>query len=283
MKIITLFAWILVLVLGSAAKADDAPREAYSLGVFPYLSVARLEPIYVPFALEMGKTLERPVGFLTSTEFKKFFKKLSQQRFDFALIQPFWYPPAADRFSYLPLVRFEEPFTSMIVVLEESPIKTVGDLRGKSVATPPSFVPVVHMARRALKDKGLLTGVDLDFKAYKTIDSCFQQVLIGNASACVAPNFAIKTIEEKLHVKLRTVLESPSIPNLSLVVHSRVSPEHREKVKNLLLSWGSGENRVNDNLLKEINTRRFVPAIDAEYDVVRSYLREIEAAGNNTE
>ena len=279
-RIITLFAYFLILATGSAARAADVPREAYTFGVFPYLSAARLEPIYVPVTLEISKALKRPVEFRTSTQFKRFFKKLSQQRFDFALIQPFWYPPSADRFNYLPLVRFEEPLTSLIMVLEDSPIKSAGDLRGKTVATPPSFVPVVHMARRALKDTGLVTGVDLQFKAYKSVDSCFQQVLIGNASACVAPNFAQKTIEEKLQVKLRTVVESPSIPNLSLVAHSRIPAEHREKVKNLLLSWGNGATNAADALLKQINTRRFVPAIDAEFDAVRTYLREIESAGN---
>lgn len=280
MKIVTLFAWILILTIGPAVKATETRQEAYTLGVFPYLSAARLEPIYAPVALEMSKTLERPVEFRTSTEFKRFFKKLSQQRFDFALIQPFWYPPAADQFNYLPLVRFREPLTSMIAVLEESPVQSIDDLRGKTVATPPSFVPVVHMARRALKDRNLETGVDLQFKAYKTVDSCFQQVLIGHASACVAPNFALRKIEEKLQVKLRTVLESPSIPNLSLVAHSRIPATQREKVKSLLLSWDSGATNASSSLLKEINTRQFVPAIDAEYDVVRSYLREIEATGN---
>lgn len=280
MKIITLIACFLILAFGSAAKSADAPPEAYTFGVFPYLSAARLEPIYAPVALEMSKTLERPVGFRTSTEFKRFFKKLSQQRYDFALIQPFWYPPAADRFNYIPLARFEEPLTSVIIVPEDSPIKSLNDLRGKTIATPPAFVPVVHMARRALMDRGLKTGIDLYFKAYKSVDSCFQQVLIGDASACVAPNFAKKTIEKKLQVKLRTVVESPSIPNLSFVVHSRVPVAHREMVKNLLLSWDKGASGADDNPLKAINTRRFVPAIDAEYDSVRSYLREIESTAN---
>ena len=280
MKIITPLMCALILVIGAAAKAANTPREAYTFGVFPYLSAARLEPIYLPVAVEMSKTLERPVGFRTSTEFKKFFKKLSQQQYDFALIQPFWYPPAADRFNYLPLARFEEPLTSIIIVPEDSPVKSVTDLRGKTIATPPAFVPVVHMARRTLKDRGLETEVDLYFKAYKSVDSCFQQVLIGNASACVAPNFAQRTIEKKLQVKLRTVVESPSIPNLSLVAHTRIPADHREKIKNLLLSWEKGETVEDDNPLKEINTRRFVPANDAEYDSVRSYLREIESSGN---
>lgn len=279
MKFATPLVCILILLTASAARAADAPREAYTFGVFPYLSVTRLEPIYVPVARAMSQALERPVGFRTSTEFRRFFEKLSQQRFDFALIQPFWYPPAADRFNYLPLARFEEPLTSMIMVLHDSPVKSVDDLRGKNIATPPAFVPVVHMARRALQQQGLEEGVDLYFKPYKSVDSCFQQVLIGDASACVAPSFALKTIEQKMQVKLRTVLESPSIPNLSLVAHSRVPAAQREKIRNLVLSWGNSEDSADDTLLQNLNTRRFVPAVDAEYDPVRSYLREIDSDG----
>ena len=131
MKIGLPLLWVMILITTAHAQATGAPEDAYTFGVFPYLSAARLEPIYVPVALEMSKVLERPVRFRTSSEFRRFFEILSQQQFDFALIQPFWYPPAADRFEYLPLVRFEEPFTSVIMVPEDSPIKSVADLRGK--------------------------------------------------------------------------------------------------------------------------------------------------------
>lgn len=84
----------------------------------------------------------------------------------------------------------KEPFVSLIMVLEQSPYKTVDDLRNTRVATPPAFVPVVYMAKQSLSEHNLLPGRDLELVHFKSVDSRFQQVMIGQASACVSPPFA---------------------------------------------------------------------------------------------
>ena len=247
--------------------------------MLPYLSAVRLEPIYVPLGIEMSKVVGGIVDFRTASNDRKFFSNLKQQGYDIALIQPFWYPPAVDRYGYLPLVRFSEPLSSLIYVLDESPIRTLEDLRGKTIATPPASVPIVHMAKRELKQRGMIPGKDLKLKAVKAIDSCFQKVVIGAASACIGPSFAKALIENKMNLRLRTVLETPAIPGFSLVVHNRVPASDRQKIKSLLLAWGDGSLEMPANTLQEMS-KSFVPSIDVEYDIVRSYIRELETPGN---
>jgi phosphonate transport system substrate-binding protein len=256
------------------ALAQEEKGEAYIFGVFPYLSAVRLESIYAPISAELAREIGHDIHFRTASQFTRFFARLKQQRYDIALIQPFWYPPAVDQFGYLPLVRMEEPFTSLIMVPDESPLRKVNDLKGKVIATPPAFVPVVYMAKRALREAGLIPGRDVQLKAFKSVDSCLQQVFIGAASACVAPPFAPAVIEEKMNVRLRVLLESPSIPNLSIVVHSRLPPDVRKRLKDVFLSWRNNEPGI--DLLKTMKTAGFVPAVDSEYDVVRTFLREIK-------
>lgn len=273
MKLI-LFVLLLISNLSVSLAVEIQPLPAaYKFGVFPYLSAVRLESIYAPVSTEMSRALGHPVHFRTASRFQRFFDKLKQQHYDIALIQPFWYPPAVDQFGYLPLVRMQEPFTSLIMVPLDSPLKNVNDLKGKIIATPPAFVPVVQMARRALKKIGLIPGKDVQLKAFKSVDSCFQQVLIGAADACITPPFAVAVIEEKMNLKLRTLLKTPSIPNLSIVVHSRVPAEQRERLKQILLSWQN--NNSGKELLNRMKTQGFVPALDKEYDVVRTFLRDI--------
>jgi len=254
--------------------AEKQARGEYKFGVFPYLSAVRMDRIYAPVSKELAKNLEHKVKFRTSSTFRIFLDKLKAEYYDFALIQPFWYPVAVDTHHYLPLIRMEEPFVSLIMVLDESQIHTVDDLRGKIIATPPAFVPVVHMARRALIKKGIVPGKDATFEAFKSVDSCFQQVLIGKASACVAPPFAPGVIEKSMNVKLRTILESPAIPNLSLVIHPRVPRQDRKRISKTIMSWSN--TKKGKKLLNNMQTKRFVPIIDKEYDVVRKFLREIK-------
>ena len=68
-------------------------------------------------------------------------------------------------------------------------------------------------------------------RAFKSVDSCFEQVLIGTADACVSPPFAPPVIEQKMKIRLRALLETPAIPNLTLVVHQRVPAELRDRLR----------------------------------------------------
>jgi len=266
----------LIISLGFVAQvlgAADIDTAEYKFGVFPYLSAVRMDDIYAPVSDELSKSLHHKVKFRTSSTFKKFLSKLKSEYYDIALIQPFWYPIAVDKKSYIPLLKMQEPFESLIMTLENSKIRSVNDLKGKIIATPPAFVPVVHMARRALIAKGLVPGKDVTFKAFKSVDSCFQQVLIGNASACVAPPFAPGVFEKAMNVKLRTIFKSPSIPNLALVVHPRVPEQQRLKIKKTIMSWS--QSAKGKKLLKSMQTKQYVPIIDKDYDVVRQFLKEI--------
>lgn len=270
---------LLVLLLSanltiSQAAENEPPATAYKFGIFPYLSATRLEDIYAPVSAELSRALGHKVNFRTASHFNRFFNNLQQQRYDIALIQPFWYPPAVEQFGYLPLVRMQEPFTSQIMVPDDSPIRNVNDLRGKIIATPPAFVPVVQMARRALKERGLIPDKDVQLKAFNSVDSCFQQVLIGAADACITPPFAVAVIEEKMNLRLRSLLKTTSIPNLSIVAHKRLPAEERERLKQIFLSWR--QSNTGKQLLNKMKTQGFVPAVDKEYDVVRTFLHEIK-------
>lgn len=266
----------LILALGLVAQAfgkGDSGADEYKFGVFPYLSAVYMDNIYAPVSEELSIQLNHKIKFRTSSTFKKFLGKLKAEYYDMALIQPFWYPIAVDKKGYIPLLKMEEPFVSLIMTLNDSPIRTVEDLRGKVIATPPAFVPVVHMARRALIKKGLVPGKDLTFKAFKSVDSCFQQVLIGKASACVAPPFAPAVFEKVMNVKLRTLLKSSGIPNLALVIHPRVPESDRLKIKKIIMSWDKNSQRK--IFLNNMQTEGFIPIIDKEYDVVREFLKEV--------
>jgi len=269
--------FILIIALGFESQAlgdDTSSNDEYKFGVFPYLSSVSMDNIYAPVSDELSKSLNHKIKFSTSSTFKKFLVKLKAEYYDLALIQPFWYPIAVDKKGYIPLLKMKEPFESLIMTLSDSKIRTVDDLRGKIIATPPAFVPVVHMARRALITKGLVPGKDVTFKAFKSVDSCFQQVLIGKASACVAPPFAPAVFEKTMNVKLRTILKSPGIPNLALVIHPRVPEQKRLKIKKIIMSWS--HNTRGKKLLNSMQTKQYVPIIDKDYNVVRQFLKEVK-------
>lgn len=250
---------------------DGAP---YKFGVFPYMAPLRLESIYAPIARAFSEHIGRPVQFRTASNFTQFFENLEAEKYDIAFIQPFWYVDAADRFGYLPLARLREPLSAVIFVLDDSPIRSVDDLRGKSVATPPPKGPATRMAIRALEDKGIVPGRDLALKSFKSVDSCYQQLVIGSVSACISGQLVRRQVEENLKVELRVLLKTPGIPSLSFVVHPRVRPKDRARLLETILSWGDSE--AGRALERGLGASRFIASEDVDYDVIRTMLTEAD-------
>ncbi len=74
-------------------------------------------------------------------------------------------------------------------------------------------------------------------------------------------------------VKLHTLMQSKGIPNQSLVVHPRVPAQVRNQILQTLLSWRYSEQ--GRKLLDTMNTKGFVELRDSEYDIIRSFVREM--------
>jgi ABC-type phosphate/phosphonate transport system substrate-binding protein len=132
----------------------------------------------------------------------------------------------------------------------------------------------VHLAKKALRDRGLVNGRNVTFKATRTVDACLQEALVGAAQACIAPPFAANAYQATTGVKMRVVLESAELPSPAFVVHRRVPVAERERLRAALLEWNNTPS--GQAVLKSINTRALVVAKDRDYDTVRSFVRTLD-------
>lgn len=246
----------------------------YTLAVVPYFSPSRLEEIYAPAAADLARALGQGVVFRTATSWDRFFVQLKAQTYDIALVHALFYVPAADEFGYLPLARMREPFTAVVVVPDASRIRTPDDLRDKVIATPPDFLPTVHLAKKALRDRGIVRGRNVTFRETRTVDACLQEALVGAAQACIAPPFAANAFQASTGVRMRVVLESAELPSPVFVVHKRVPAAERERLRAALLEWNHSAS--GQAVLKSINTSSLVAATDRDYDSVRAFVRTLD-------
>ncbi len=103
--------------------------------------------------MELSNALGRDVNFRSASDFKRFFQNLKRQKYDIALIQPFWYPPAVDEFGYLPVVRMREPLVSLIMLPEDSQIRSLEDKAGQLDEQGKAYLQRI---RNATEQMGLL-------------------------------------------------------------------------------------------------------------------------------
>lgn len=259
-----------MLVLGlsfSPAPASDG----YTLGVFPHLPARELERVFSPMAADLGKGLGVQVQFRSSSTYRKYMEQLDQQVWDIAFLQPFDYVRAHDKHGYIPLATRQQMLSAVIMVLPDSPIKSVQDLKGKKIALPPPPAAVSHLTRAALRKAGLDPDKDVTLSHHKSHVSCMQQVVLKEADACGTAAPAVRFFKAKTKKELRQVLESDKIPHTLFAVHPRVPEEQRRKLREIILGWGKDEQSM--KMLKNGRLKPFRTIEDKDYDIVRSFLK----------
>ncbi len=259
-----------------AAAQANAAEAPYELGVLPYLPLTRIHELYGPVAGDLGAKLGRQVRLSSKADYRSFREELRRQTYDIGFVQPFDYVDAHDRHGYLPLARRAERLEAVIVVREESPLRAIKDLAGKTLANPPMDAAVSFLTTMALRDAGIdpKTGVKRFYG--KNHYACLQSVVIGAADACGMAEGALRTIESEkpTTARFRILHQTASIPPALFVVHGRVAQKDRAILLRTILEWPNTEE--GRKIIERGQFAPFVVANDAEYNVVRRYLRTRE-------
>lgn len=264
---------LLLIVFTSSSRAAEtdgaAQKTGYKFGAFPMIAVGQVDKIFSPVAAEFAQILGQPVHFRTKPTFAEFSEELSRETYDFAVVHPFDYVLAHDRYHYLPLARFEDPLRASILVLSDSPLQNLRGLKGKILAFGPASAATSRMAKKALLDAGFDLKRDLKIQHTKSLDSCLQLVVVKAADACVSSPRAVHIFESTWGKYFRPLFETPSIANSLFVVHRRVPADKRNALLKTLISWPESSEVGREFI--QLNNMRLVPAKNADYDAVRRF------------
>jgi phosphonate transport system substrate-binding protein len=259
------------LLSGTATGADGSQsvsnKVAYRLGVFPYLAPRELEKMYAPIAADFADTIDHEVLFMTNSTYEKFMGNLDKQIYDIVFVQPFDYVAIADKYGYQPLATRNKPLPAILVVKPDSEFKSVDDLRGKTIALPPSVAAISYLIKDYLQKNGLNPDSDVTIEHHRSHASCMHNVILGKADACGTAPPALRFFKNKMNTSLRIVAKTKGIPNSIFAVHPRVPEETRNKLLQQVKTWPETEN--GKQLLKGVKVEAFVVAEDQDYNVVR--------------
>ena len=162
-------------------------------------------------------------------------------------------------------------FKLVIVVKENSPIKSVKDLKGKTFA---------FGDKRALLQRATVVGAGIklnEFKEYRFIghyDNIARAVMNNDFDAGILKD----TMAYKWQGKgLRVLHYSPALPPYNIVASKNVSKAMLKELKQLFLSLDKN-NPEHLKVIKAIDKKYdgFAATSDAEYDVVRKLVAPFE-------
>ena len=294
MKKYTFFILCAVLLSLSACKGDGSSpvagnEEPIRIGFMicdSYeLSKARFSPFTAYLSEKTGRKFEMVLA--NTFEFEDLIKK---KKIDFFHVNSIVAIILKERFKadFLGVdIRGRNGYkaTGTIIARKDSGIKTIEDMRGKTMIFGPALAPFGYMSQYSLLLKNGFDP-DTDFSRYiipsgaAKHDKVLYGVYFGKYDVGAAPRIDLDRMIDEHIFKLEDfniIAESETMPYCTIGARSEVDPALKEQVKDIALNLKKDETVLVDGEVLKVLDRMlldgFAPAVDSEYDIIRENLK----------
>jgi phosphonate transport system substrate-binding protein len=260
------------LFFAGASRAEDPP--VLRIGLLPDESAQTLIRLNKPLRAYLERQLQMPVEMIVGTDYAATGEALRFGRIDIAYLGPVSYVLGRERAAIEPFAKpmhaHGATFKALVITAADSPVKTLDDLKGQSVAfgdvasTSGHWIPryMLHLA-------GLGSGTDYRPQFLGSHDAVALAVSrkMAAAGGLSEPIFKTLVASGKIDAgAVRVIAESPPIPEYVWTFRVGLGDAFRRRVMEAFLHVEEAD------VLDVFKAQRFVPAQDADYDIVRDVL-----------
>lgn len=186
------------------------------------------------------------------------------------------FKPSAAAQGYAVILRPLAPeITAQIVTLEGAPIRTLGDLQGKTVgfANSQAFagytVPMDRLVRQ---------GIAVDAVFGGSQEGIMAQLVAGSVVAAGVNGAVMRDYAARENLRYRVLWQSAPFPDLAISVHPRVPRAAAEAVRNAFAGMSADEEgkrvlEASAKLIKQKPPYGFAPARQGDYHAYVDFYR----------
>jgi len=261
-------------------KPQSSGLSIYRFAVHALHNPTKLTQAYQPLVdyLNVGMkgthlTLE------ASRDYATFEAKYQARKPEFLLPNP-WQTLQAMKVGYHVIAMAGEPrdFKGIFVVRRDSNLLRPADLKGKPVSYPShTALAACIMPQYFLHSNGINVNKDIENRYVGSQESSIMNVymkLTAAGATWPTPWRAFQKEHPREAAEMKVLWETESLINNSVMVRDDVPAQVRDQVRTLLLALdGTDEGK---SILAGMETARFLPASDEDYDVVRRYISRFE-------
>lgn len=261
----------MVLLLTSLFASQN---EKITLGFMPYLSSKVLYEKYTPLAQYLSQKLNKDVEIVIARNYAQHLKNTGEDKIDISFLGGSPYVVVCDEYGKKPLlVRYEfnnkPTFNAVIFTAKDSKIKSLKDLKGKSIAfgssksTLSTQVPLFMLMENSINLEDLSS-----FKHLRNHENVIYGVKYGDFDAGAA---AGEIFTEKKHEGVKALEFSKELSTHVFVTRTNMDKKLHEDIKKALLELDDKK------ILQSIssNLTKFVKVKDSDYDYHRVILNKV--------
>ena len=231
-----------LLLLLFAVAAGPSPVRAeeetpLTIGIFPYLSTRTLLAVWQPLQRYLENRLGRRVVVVTAPDMRSFVERTLSGTYPLVVTAPHFARLAQREAGYRPLLRAEPDLVGVFLVAEDSPARSLADLRGKILATPDSLALITRLALETLRSQNLEPGRDLSLQEVPSHNAAVLAVKQGAVAAAVVSQTAFQQLPAEQRAGLRPLARTASAPHVMILARRDLPPREAERYANLIQTF----------------------------------------------
>lgn len=270
---------------GPASPPPPPPKlPVLSIGLLPEQNIFRQLERYEPLAAYVGRKAGVKLKLVPLPRYGNIIDSLRGQNLDGAFFGSFTYALAHSALGIEAIARPEQTnglstYHGLILVRRDGGIRGAADLRGKRFAfvdkatTAGYLLPLDYFARAGIRNVEAFLG-----EAYfaGTHEDVIHDVFDRKADAGAAKNTVYEKLvrdDPRLAQDLEILAQSPEVPENALGLRPGVDESLRRKIREALLAMD--RDPEGQKVLEQFGARRFIATVDADYEPVYRYAREV--------
>ena len=239
-RLIYTLALALTLLFGaSPAHADTAANEKppLVLGVFPYVTPVQLVAFHTPLKDYLAKQLNRPVTLVTAPDFVSFVDRTRDGQYDIVITAPHLGRLAETRDRFQRIAQTQHVVQGIFLARKDSDIRSMDDLKGKSVMMAQKVSIIYQMAENLMREKGLVPGQNIKIIETRTHNNAMYAPLRSEADASVTGTLLFRVLQDEQKEQLRVIGATEEAPGFTVMAHPRMPAQDVEAIRKLLVGF----------------------------------------------
>jgi len=230
-----LTGFFVFLLCHDAALAESKPLR---IGVLPIVSPRLLLKNYENVRLYLERELGQSLELGTGTSFGDFHRQAMAGEFDVIVTASHLARVGQLEKAWRPLAKYKTPNRAILLVSKIPTIKTVEDLRGKTVTSADPLALIGMQGRQWLLEQGLKLNRDYHYTDSASFTSAAYAVAHQQAALAMISPSSYTQLPEALKSETRIFQMLPELPGLIWLINPKSSIDPA-RLKRLLLGFTS--------------------------------------------
>jgi len=257
------FLAVMLLIPITSLWAEEAPT--LSIGIVPQQNATKLARLWTPICNYLNRQTGYRFVFKTAKDIPTFEKRVAAGEYDIAYMNPYHYTVFSVDPGYLAFAKeTNKRIQGIIVVKKDSPIQSIAELSGKTLAFPaPAAFAASVLPRAYFKTN----QIEISPRYVSSHDSVYLTVSKNLYPAGGGIQRTFNNMPESIRKQLRILWKTPGYTPHAFAAHPRLSAVVVKNTADALIAMSTDEEGV--KLLENLKFNPIGPARDEDWDDVR--------------